>query len=194
VHKLLVTIGICGLIAFSTPAFGEAADHLPMCTGCHGEDGASGATPDTPNIAGIAAKVQEDALRAYKDGARKCAPPGIMCSIMASVGDDDIVALAAHFAEMSYKPAGEPFDAALAAEGKAVNELNCGICHGMDEPGDPGSSIVHGQRIEYLRFVMQQYAAGEREQPLPMKAAIDALTAEQIDALVNYYASYRRGE
>jgi len=192
VRKFLAMAGICGLIVFSGPALGDASQHTPMCIGCHGADGI-GVMPDVPIIAGIKAEVQENALRAYQDGGRKCAPPDVMCQIMSSLTEDDITELAVLFAEMPYKPAGEEFDAALAAKGEEINEVNCGFCHGTQEPGDPGSSIVHGQRIAYLRYVMQQYAAGEREQPPPMEAAVKSLTPEQIEAIVNYYASYRVG-
>jgi sulfide dehydrogenase cytochrome subunit len=185
--------GICGLMVFSGSAMGDVAQHLPMCAGCHGADGVSGAIPDAPIIGGLMAEVQEDALYAYQEGARKCAPPGVMCQIVASLSEDDIAELAAHFAAMPYKPAGEDFDAALAAKGEEIHENNCAICHGIHEPGDPGSSIIHGQKIAYLRHVMQQYAAGEREQQPPMQAAMSALTPEQIEALANYYASYRCG-
>jgi sulfide dehydrogenase cytochrome subunit len=164
-----------------------------MCIGCHGADGIGGAMADVPIIAGIKAEVQEAALYAYQDGTRKCAPPDVMCQIMSSLTEDDITELAVLFAEMPYKPAGEDFDAALAAKGEEINAEYCGFCHGSDEPGDPGSSIVHGQKIAYLRYVMQQYAAGERGQPPPMEAAVNSLTPEQIEAIVNYYASYRGG-
>ena len=190
-HKLLATAGIFGLIALSGPALGDAAQHLPMCTGCHGADGVSGGPPDAPIIAGIPAVLQEDYLFAYRDGGRECWPPGVMCQISASLSDDDIVELAAHFAEMPYKPAGEDFDAALAAEGEEIHKKDCGMCHGMDDPGDAQSSILHGQKMAYLRNVMVQYAAGEREQLAPMQAKISALTPEQTEAILNYYASYR---
>ena len=190
-HKLLATAGIFGLIVLSGPALGDAAQHLPMCTGCHGADGVSGGPPDAPIIAGIPAVLQEDYLFAYRDGGRECWPPGVMCQISASLSDDDIVELAAHFAEMPYKPAGEDFDAALAAEGEEIHKKDCGMCHGMDDPGDAQSSILHGQKMAYLRNVMVQYAAGEREQLAPMQAKISALTPEQTEAILNYYASYR---
>ncbi len=190
-HKLLATAGIFGLIALSGPALGDAAQSLPMCTGCHGADGVSGGPPDAPIIAGIPAVLQEDYLFAYRDGERECWPPGVMCQISASLSDDDIVELAAHFAEMPYKPAGEDFDAALAAEGEEIHKKDCGMCHGMDDPGDAQSSILHGQKMAYLRNVMLQYAAGEREQLAPMQAKISALTPEQTEAILNYYASYR---
>ena len=190
-HKLLLATGICGLLAVSGPVMGDAAQHMPMCTGCHGADGAGGAIPDVPVIAGLAAVVHEDALFAYRDGGRECWPPGLMCQFSAALSDDDIVELAAHFAELPYKPAGEDFDAALAAEGEKIHKESCAICHGTDGPDDPESSIVHGQKMAYLRAVMAQYAAGEREQLPAMQKTISALTAEQTEALLNYYASYR---
>ena len=144
-HKLLAKAGIFGLIALSGPALGDAAQSLPMCTGCHGADGVSGGPPDAPIIAGIPAVLQEDYLFAYRDGGRECWPPGVMCQISASLSDDDIVELAAHFAEMPYKPAGEDFDAALAAEGEEIHKKDCGMCHGMDDPGDAVHKEVQGR-------------------------------------------------
>jgi len=190
-HKLLATAGMFGLLALSGPALGDAAQYLPSCNGCHGADGVSGPMPDAPIIAGIPAVVQEDALFAYRDGGRECWPPGLMCQLSGPLSDDDIVELGAHFAEMPFKPAGEDFDAALAAEGEKIHKESCAICHGMDDPGDAESSILHGQKITYLRNVMVQYAAGEREQLPAMQTAVSALTPEQTEAILNYYASYR---
>jgi len=71
-----------------------------------------------------------------------------------------------------------------------VHKQSCGICHGLDEP-ITASSILHGQKMAYLRNVLVQYAAGEREQLPPMQAVISALAPEQTEAILNYYASYR---
>ena len=190
-RKLLAMATIFGLISLSGPVLGDAAQHMPMCTGCHGADGVTSAMPDVPIIAGIAAIVHEDALFAYRDGGRECWPPGLMCQLSGPLSDDDIVELGAHFAEMPFKPAGEDFDAALAAEGEKIHKESCAICHGMDDPGDAESSILHGQKITFLRNAMVQYAAGEREQLPAMQTAVSALTPEQTEAILNYYASYR---
>lgn len=193
-YKLLATAGVLGLIVFSSPAMADASQSLPICTGCHGADGASGIMPDIPIIAGLDVGVLEDSMFAYQDGGRKCLPSGMMmCQIVTPFSEDDIVELAAHFADMPYKPAGEDFDAALAATGEEIHENNCAMCHGVHEPGDPQFSIIHGQKIAYLRNAVQQYAAGERDQLAPMQAAISALTPEETEALINYYASYRTG-
>ncbi len=193
-RKLLTMATIFGLISLSGPVLGDAAQHMPMCTGCHGADGVTSAMPDVPIIAGIDAVVQEDALFAYRDGGRECWPPGMMCQFSASLSDDDIAELATHFSELPYKPAEEDFDTALAAEGEKIHLESCAVCHGTDAPDDPGSSILHGQKIAYLRAVMLQYAAGEREQLPAMQEKMSALTPEQTEAILNYYASYRCSE
>lgn len=181
---------IAALIALSGSAFAENPN-MASCTGCHGADGASGMMADVPTIAGIPAEVQEDALFAYLEEARKCWAPGIMCQIMGGLSEEDISELSADFAAMPYKPSNEEFDAALAAEGKTLHMDSCSICHGADDSGDGEASIVHGQRIEYLRKVMEQYAAGEREQPPMMQEKVAELSPEQIEAIINFYASYR---
>ena len=190
-RKFFAIVSMVGLIALSGPVLGDAAQHMPTCVGCHGADGVTSPMPDVPIIAGIDAVVQEDALFAYRDGGRECWPPGIMCQISGALSDDDIVELAAHFAALPNKPAGEDFDAALAAEGEKIHKTDCGMCHGMDGPVMPESSILHGQKMAYLRAVIKEYAAGKRDQLAPMQATISALTPEQTEAILNYYASYR---
>lgn len=189
--NLLAKAGLLVFLSSSLSALAEEPSRLSECTGCHGEDGYSIMMPNTPIIAGIDAIVQEEALIAYRDGARVCDDPPIMCDISVDLSDDDIVALSAWFAAMPFVAAGEDFDAAKAAVGKEIHMERCAMCHGEDEPGDPSSSIIHGQPMEYLQFVLQQYAAGERPQPMPMQDMMEGLTADDIEALVNFYGSYR---
>ncbi len=92
---------------------------------------------------------------------------------------------------MPFVPAGEDFDATLAEAGKALHMDNCAICHGNDDPGDAEASILHGQRKDYLRYSLQQYAAGERKQLPAMLKKTSVLSADDIEALLNYYASYQ---
>ena len=189
--KMLAKAGLLAGLFFSFSALSGEPDRLADCTGCHGEDGYTIMMPNTPIIAGIDAVVQEDALIAYRDGTRICDDPPIMCDISADLSDEDITSLAKWFADMPYVSAGEEFDADKAAKGKEIHLERCAMCHGEDEPGDPSSSIIHGQPMEYLQFVLQQYADGERPQPMPMQDMMDGLTAEDIETLVNYYGSYR---
>lgn len=163
---------------------------LKMCVNCHGEDG-RGVESDTPIIAGLPAVVQEDALYAYLDGDRTCGAKPMMCKVVGRLSEEQIIALSEHFAAMPYAPAVEDFDTALAAKGKLVHQRDCAICHGSDDPGDAEASILHGQRKDFLRVALQQYAAGQRKQLPAMERKLAELTSEDIEALVNYYASYR---
>jgi sulfide dehydrogenase cytochrome subunit len=110
--------------------------------------------------------------------------------MIGALSEDDIVALAAHFAKLPFKPAGEDFDAALAAEGKAIHDKDCAMCHGL--PGAKAMAIsLNGQKIAYLRDSLLKYASGEREEIKIMQDKLTALTPEQTEAILNFYASYR---
>lgn len=173
-------------------AVAGAADDpaLSMCVSCHGQDG-RGTESDVPIIAGIPAVVQEDALYAYQEGDRNCGSKPMMCKMAERLSEEQISTLAEHYAAMPYEPAGEEFDAALAEAGKALHQEKCAICHGSDDPGDAEFSILHGQRKDYLRYALTQYAAGERKQMPAMERQVSELSSDDIAALVNYYASYR---
>ena len=170
------------------------------CNGCHGDNGVS-QWNDVPTIAGIDAFVHSDALYIYRDEARPCAtgpyrqgdtsrPETSMCAVTADMSDDDIEAVAEHYAALPFVPAKQEFDAGLAAAGKAIHDDACDRCH-----SDGGSnvedeaSILAGQWMGYLETTFAQYAAGEREQPKKMQEKMDALSADDTKALIHYYAS-----
>jgi len=179
-----VLLFLCG------PVWADVSGMLMICSNCHGEDG-RGVESDVPIIAGIPAVIQEDALYAYLDGDRQCASKPMMCKAASRLTEEQIVEFAAHFSAMPYIAAGEEFDAVLADVGKAIHDKNCAICHGADDPGDAEASILHGQRKDYLRYALQQYAAGERSQLPAMEKKTSVLSSDDIEALLNYYASYR---
>lgn len=191
--RICAIIRVSTLIMLIVPAWASAQDMLMMCTTCHGEDGL-GISGDIPIIAGETATVQEDALFAYADGARKCVSTPMMCNISSNLTEEQVVELSAYFAALPFKPAAEEFDAALAEAGQKIHATSCAMCHGANAgEANPsmGASNLHGQRKDYLRYTMQQYAAGEREQLPAMEKTISALSADDIEALLNYYASYR---
>lgn len=180
-------IFVTALLMLCGSASADISGQLMICTGCHGEYG-RGTASNIPVIAGLPAIVQEDALFAYMEGDRQCASTPLMCKAAASLTEDQIVELAEHFSAMPYASAGEEFDAALAGAGETIHEKNCAICH---NPDDPESPTLHGQQKDYLRYALEQYAAGGRVQMPGMEKKTSALTSEDIEALLNYYASYR---
>ncbi len=190
-HRIFAKSSVLvALLLTSSAGWADVSGVIGMCAGCHGQDG-RGIDANTPIIAGIPAIVLEDALYAYIDGDRVCGTMPIMCNLASNLTEDQVVELAEHYAALPYAPAEEEFDAALAEAGKAIHDANCAICHGADDPGDAQASILHGQRQGYLRSVLQQYAAGERKQLPAMENKTSVLSADDIEALLNYYASYR---
>ncbi len=184
-------------------AASQAADIdalVETCDGCHGKNGVS-QWDDMPTIAGIDAFVHSDALWVYQDKGRPCAtgayrqgdtgrPETNMCDVAAGLSDDQIEAIADHYAALPFVPAKQSFDAALAATGEAVHDSECKRCHsdGGANPEDE-ASILAGQWMGYLKTTFAQYASGERGQPEKMKEKIDALSADDVTALIHYYAS-----
>lgn len=190
ISGISAVLAVLAVAATWTVADAQAQDMSKMCAGCHGTEGLS-KDAKAPNLAGQDAELQEDQLRAYRDGSSQCGPAqAMMCKMATKLSDEQIEQLAHHFGDMPFKAADQKFDAALAATGKGLHDKNCKGCHGSG-PEDAQNSILHGQWADYLRYAIAQYAAGARKQDPMMKAKLDKLSPADIDALVNYYASYR---
>jgi sulfide dehydrogenase cytochrome subunit len=162
---------------------------LQKCTICHGDEGISDEAA-YPSIAGLPVKLQIDAMEAYKKGTRDCGAVPYMCNVTKDLSDEQIKELAEHFAAFPFKPANQPFDAALVEKGRQLHEDYCEVCHG-DSPANAEKSVLHGQWSEYLRYALTQYRGGHRKQPPSMRRQTEKLSDADIDALISFYASYR---
>lgn len=173
---------------------------LAICADCHGQDGAS-RWPDVPIIGGLSALTLEENLFAFRDGARPCRPTNFrsgdidrpatdMCKIATDLSDDDIVAIAAYFAARTFEPATQRADPERAARGAAIHDRACHHCHGEggSDPADH-ASILAGQWMPYLRMAFVNLRAGKRWMPKTMQSRLRNLSDEDVEDLVNYYAS-----
>ena len=189
-HRLGLSVLLAGAMALAaTAAQAVDAQLLKKCTICHGDRGLSDESA-YPTIAGLPPRVQMDALRAYRSGTRNCGPVARMCKIVVGMSDDQVKELAEHFAAFPFKPADQPFKAELAEKGRQLHEDYCAVCHGAS-PADAEKSILHGQWADYLRYSLSQYRSGHRKQPPSMRRQTEKLSDPDIEALVNFYASYR---
>lgn len=195
-------LSVFSLVALGLPALASAdLDALMQhCNDCHGANGVS-QWSDMPSIAGIPAFVLADALYVYQDEARPCADSEYrmgdtsraatnMCAVVADLSEDDIDALGEAYAELGWTKAKQDFDADKAAAGKAIHDADCERCH--SEAGtnaDDEASMLGGQQMGYLRDTFAQYRAATREQPGKMKEKLDALSDDDIEALVHFYGS-----
>ena len=162
------TVVIFSTLVIFTPAGAQdLGAMIDNCNGCHGSDGVS-QWDDMPTIAGVDAFTQADALYLYRDEERPCAEskyragdtsrtPTTMCAVAAELGDDQIEAIAEHYAGLPFVPAAQPFDAALAESGAAIHKSECDRCHsdgGSNAEDEAG--ILAGQWMPYLRQAFAQ--------------------------------------
>ena len=182
----LLTVAVGSVQA--APAIVEA------CKSCHAEDGAGVGKSNIPVIAGMPAVHIEEALYAYKDGARQCIEEPVMCDTANLLSDENIADLAEHYGSLPRSSLNEDFDKELAAIGETVHQKLCARCH--LPPDDPDVADVlgpplHGQKSEYLSYAIKAYLDGTRENLLPeMEEKIGLLDKGDVAVLVNYYASY----
>ena len=176
---------------------GSAAAEPALTTGCqdcHGVDGLAAENLDAPVIAGMPAVHIEEAVYAYRDGARQCRYEPLMCETVLHTTDERIADLAEHYAEQTRDSSKEPYDETLAAKGERIHNKLCGDCHVKPDDPEVAEALgipLHGQRGVYLRYALKSYMDGRRENLLDaMAEKLKQVDSEGIEALVNYYASY----
>jgi sulfide dehydrogenase cytochrome subunit len=177
--------------ASSTVAATDISSLAAQCEGCHGKNGAS-QVPQFPIIGGLSALYISDAMAAFRDKTRLCMGE-TMCQIAKSLSEADAERLADYFAAKPFVRAAQTFDAALAERGKAIYERHCSKCHqdgGSLAEDDAG--IMAGQWKPYLEEQFKEYISGKRLMPEKMKPKIAQLNADDINALIQYFASFQQ--
>ena len=192
----MTVLASTALLGFGIAARADVAATAETCNECHGV-ASMGAEHGVPNIAGLSEFYHADQLYFYQEGERPCvdieAPDGTttnMCEIVADMSEDDMGAIAAHYAEMPFEPAQQAFDTALAAKGQEIHDRDCERCH--TEGGaniDDDAGILAGQWMPYMDMVFKMYMSGERAQDDQMKKKMDPLSEDDLTALLHYYAS-----
>jgi len=197
-YKFLILTA--SLALFSAASAADIDALMENCNGCHGDNGVS-QWNDIPTIAGIDAFGIADGLFMYRDEERPCAQSEYrqgdtsraattMCAVTADLSDDDIEALGDAYAELPFVAAAQEFDAALAEAGAAIHKQQCDKCHSDGGSNvDDESSILAGQWMGYLESTFASYTSDERPQDKKMKEKLDALSADDVTALIHYYAS-----
>lgn len=196
---------ITGLLLVAFPALsvadesdvantGAAATLTSGCADCHGVDGLARENLDAPVIAGMPATHIEEAIYAYRDGARQCRYEPLMCETVLHTSDTRIADLAEHYASQRRGPSNEPYDSDLAAKGEKIHAEHCANCHVRPDDPEAADALgipLHGQRGVYIRYALTSYKDGRRENLLDaMAEKLKQVDSDDIEALVNYYASY----
>jgi sulfide dehydrogenase cytochrome subunit len=160
------------------------------CAGCHGTNGIS-VGPASPTIAGKSAEYLKEVMAGYQSGERHAT---IMDRIAKGYTEEEIALIAEHYAALPYESSAgkQKFEKAKVDAGAKLYKKNCSKCH--DENGtlpDDDSGILGGQWLPYLQFTMADYRAGRSEMTKKMKKKVEKLNDEQIESLLQFFASQK---
>ena len=184
---LAVIVGSSALLGAGQLSAAPTASMLAdTCAGCHGTDGAS-VGPATPNIAGMSETYFTDTMLAFKSGERAGT---VMGRIAKGYSEEEIKLMAGHFAAKPMVVTAQKLDPDKVVAGEKLYAKNCSKCH--DENGrlaDDDAGILASQWLPYLRYSMEDFKAGTTEMPKKMKKKVDKLSDDELDSLLQFFAS-----
>lgn len=196
-----VTACLAALLGAMTVRAEDASAVAKTCFACHGERGES-SNPLVPILAGQPFTLIEDNLLAFRAGKRSCSPDRAdgspsaalaqtMCALVGPLDDSEIAVLAEYFSDQDFVAAKQSFDPQLAALGSELHDrLGCNRCHASGGRDTLAMApVLAGQWTPYLRRALKAVHTGLRRGPKMMNPPIVRLDEEQMEALLNFYAS-----
>jgi sulfide dehydrogenase cytochrome subunit len=184
------------LISTATAPAKDFVKLVRSCEKCHGEDGNS-TTPDVPIIAGFSYEGFLNTIDVFREDDRiamKFHKPGepetVMNEIAKGLSDEEVQNLAEYFSKRDFKPAQQKVNTELAQRGEVIHKKSCDKCH-TDNGAYPveDAAILAGQWTPYLRRQFDNFLSGKRMVPRTMLRRIKKLSEDDIEALLNFYAS-----
>jgi len=188
------------IIALSGPVSSAELEALAEdCDGCHGPQGVS-SDSDMPTIAGQLARYLNASMKSYQNWGRPCVksayrhgdtarPATNMCKIAEGLTVDEIEALGQYYEAQEFIAAEQVFDEAKAAAGATLHEEYCETCHKQGGSVAARGPRLAGQWAPYLRVAIRQALSGEHLVPPVMENRLLDFNADNINALMNFYAS-----
>ena len=179
-------------LAVATASIGPAgaqvvAERIKLCGTCHGEDGNS-QMANLPSLAGQPEFFIINQLFLMREGVRKVEA---MAALVKELKDDDLQALAKHYATLRPKQSGEPIDPALVQRGiELAATRRCGSCHQPGLTGVDQIPRIAKQRVDYLITVLKELRDGKRPgADTLMSQAVAGLSDADLVALAHFAAS-----
>jgi cytochrome c553 len=163
------------------------AERIRQCAACHGEDGNS-QMPNLPSLAGQPEFFIINQLFLMREGVRKVEA---MAALVKDLKDDDLQALAKHYAAQPPKASGEPIDPALVRRGSELSATRrCGSCHQPAFTGADQIPRIAKQRVDYLVTALKELRDGKRPgADTLMSQAVAGLSDADLTALAHFAAS-----
>lgn len=165
----------------------EGQKAASFCGNCHGDSGNS-RFPEVPNLASQNPAYLLTQMKKFETGERK---DEFMQKLIKLLSDRERATIAIYYADSAVVP-GRAQPGPLAAQGGVHFTKLCVRCHGEKALGSEAVPRLAGQQAKYLRVSLDRYrkASGERFYP-PMTAATNQIPEADVDAVVDYLASFR---
>jgi cytochrome c553 len=162
---------------------------LETCGACHGEAGIS-KMEKVPSLAGQPALFLTNQLILMREKVR---PLEVMEPFVKGLKDDEIIALAKHYAKLAPAPSGEAVDKTVVARGaELAQRLRCASCHKATYEGQEQMPRLVPQRLDYLIKSLTEYRDGRRYGiDTSMNGVMYKVSDRDIRALVHYLGSLR---
>jgi cytochrome c553 len=183
-----LALGLAAAALYAGAAVGQSpAERIKLCGACHGEDGNS-KMPNTPSLAGQPEFYLTNQLFFFREGVRQV--PG-MSELLKGLKDDDLVALASHFAKLEPKASDEAIDPALVKRGAGLVEpKRCASCHLPSFAGQDQMPRLAKQRIDYLIHSLKDFRDNTRSgADTLMSNVVIGASDDDLAALAHYAAS-----
>jgi len=178
---------VVAIVSVSGAGAQGVAERVKQCAVCHGEDGNS-QMANLPSLAGQPEFFIINQLFLMREGVRKV---DAMAALVKDLKDDDLQALAKHYAAQPPKPSGEPIDPALVQRGSELAATRrCGSCHQPALNGADQIPRIAKQRVDYLITALKELRDGKRPgADTLMSQAVAGLSDNDLAALAHFAAS-----
>lgn len=165
------------------------SERLAVCAACHGADGNS-VLANSPSLAAQPRVFLETQLIVIREGLRIIPA---MQGLLEGVSDQDITAMARHFAALPIKPQPGPRDEARFERGRALaGTMHCASCHLSAYEGREQMPRLAGQREDYLLHSMREFLSGQATgRDTIMASALHGLNDAQLGDLAHYLAQLK---
>lgn len=145
---------------------------------------------NVPSLAGQPALFLTNQLILMRE---KLRPVEAMEPFVKGLKDDEIVALAEHYARLKPEQSGEAVDQAIVARGvELARQMRCVSCHKAGYEGQEQMPRLVPQRIDYLIKSLTEYREGKRYGiDTSMNGVMYRVPDRDIRALAHYLGSLR---
>jgi cytochrome c553 len=162
-------------------------ERIQQCGGCHGEDGNS-RLENIPSLAGQPEFFVMNQLILMREGVRRIEA---MMPFVKDLKDDDVIALAKHYAALAPKASDERIDPALVRRGaELAPSLRCVSCHLPTLAGQEQMPRLAKQRVDYMIYALKQYRDNQRSgADTQMTAVVFGRSDRDLAALAHWSAA-----